>query len=84
MEIRFVPTPEIACFLGSCLKIRHNLMSFWSIRLKQLYVHPVTNETNGDKRDKCPLEEMGTNHPLSMIRGLSPVGLSLCLLFKEF
>ena len=49
-----------------------------------LYVHPVTNETNGDKRDKCPLEEMGTNHPLSMIRGLSPVGLSLCLLFKEF
>jgi hypothetical protein len=84
VEIRFVPTPEIACFLGSCLKIRHNLMSFWSIRLKQLYVHPVTNETNGDKRDKCPLEEMGTNHPLSMIRGLSPVGLSLCLLFKEF
>jgi len=45
--------------------------------LKHLYVYPVTKGTNGDKRPKCPLEEMGTNHPLSMIRGLSPVGLSL-------
>ena len=77
MEIRFVPILEIACFLGSCLKIRQNLVGFRRSRLKQLYVYPVTNETNGDKRDKCPLEEMGTNHPLSMIRGLSPAGLSL-------
>ena len=69
MEIRFVPTPEIAYFLGSCLKIKQNLIGFWRIRLKQLYVHPVTNETNGDKRDKCPLEEMGTNHPLSINKG---------------
>ena len=34
-----------------------------------LYVHPVTNETNGDKCPKCPLEEMGTNHPLSINKG---------------
>ena len=84
MEIRFVHLTGIDCFLGSCLKIRQNLINFWRIRLKQLYAYPVTNETNGDKRYKCPLEEMGTNHPLSMIRGLSPVALSLCLLFKEF
>lgn len=31
-----------------------------------LYVHPVTNETNGDKCPKCLFEEMGTNHLRSM------------------
>jgi hypothetical protein len=83
VEIRFVHFTGIDCFLGSCLKIRQNFINFWRIRLKQLYAYPVTNETNGDKRDKCPHEEMGTNHPLSMIRGLSPAGLSLCRFFKE-
>jgi hypothetical protein len=44
-----------------------------------MYKHTVTNETKRDKVPNVPVEEMGTNHPLSMIRGLSPVRLSLCL-----
>ena len=44
-----------------------------------MYVYPVTNETKWDKVPNVPLEEMGTNHPLSITRGLSPVRLSLCL-----
>ena len=44
-----------------------------------MYKHTVTNETKWDKVPNVPVEEMGTNHPLSMIRGLSPVRLSLCL-----
>jgi len=43
-----------------------------------MYKYTVTNETKWDKVKNVPPEEMGTNHPLSMIRGLSPVTLSLC------
>jgi hypothetical protein len=46
-----------------------------------MYVYPVTNETKWDKVPNVPLEEMGTNHPLSITRGLSPVTLSLCRFF---
>jgi hypothetical protein len=46
-------------------------------------IYTVTKGTNGDNVPKCPSEEMGTNLPLSITRGLSPVPLSLCLFFKE-
>jgi hypothetical protein len=42
-----------------------------------MYKYTVTNETNETNDTNVPPEEMGTNHPLSMIRGLSPVALSL-------
>jgi len=44
-----------------------------------MYIYPVTKGTNGDNVPKCLPEEMGTNHPLSITRGLSPVPLSPCL-----
>jgi hypothetical protein len=34
-----------------------------------LCIHPVTNETNGDKCPKCLCEEEGTNHPLYIYKG---------------
>jgi hypothetical protein len=34
-----------------------------------MYVYPVTNETKWDKVPNVPLEEMGTNHPLSINKG---------------
>ena len=46
-------------------------------------IYTVTKGTNGDNVPKCPAEEMGTNLPLSITRGLSPVPLSLCLFVKE-
>jgi len=49
-----------------------------------MYVYPVTNETKWDKVPNVPPEEMGTNHPLSITRGLSPVTLSLCLFVQDY
>ena len=45
-------------------------------------IYTVTKGTNGDNVPKCLLEEMGTNLPLSITRGLSPVPLSPCLPYR--
>lgn len=66
---RFVTPLYIAYFLGSCLKIVQNLGKCAVNEMLYLYVYPVTNETKWDKVPNVPLEEMGTNHPLSINKG---------------
>ena len=72
--------PEIAYFLGSCLKIVQNRLELIGFGIRYLYVYPVTNETKWDKRDKCPAGESGTNHLRSInLRFVSPRFVSLSL-----